>query len=225
MKPGCVNIAHMSDAVVLLMSGGVESAHLLFRLAGEGETVPLYVRAGHRWEDPEEAAARALCKAAGVGDPRVLRTDLAGLYGPHWSRDGRVPDDRSEDRAVGLPGRNAFLLAAASVLCEVEGYSRVVHGTLGINPFPDATLEFFRASEAVLRLSAGRPVTLATPLAGMSKAQVLRDSRGLPLELSFSCIAPEGRLHCGGCNKCGERRRAFADAGLPDPTSYAERRP
>jgi 7-cyano-7-deazaguanine synthase len=44
---------------------------------------------------------------------------------------------------------------------------------------------------------------------------------GLPLELTFSCLRPVGGLHCGRCNKCAERRRGFAEAGLPDPTQYA----
>jgi hypothetical protein len=43
----------------------------------------------------------------------------------------------------------------------------------------------------------------------------------LPLELTFSCIDPHCLLHCGRCNKCAERRAAFADAGLADRTVYA----
>jgi 7-cyano-7-deazaguanine synthase len=42
----------------------------------------------------------------------------------------------------------------------------------------------------------------------------------LPLELTFSCIRPAGERHCGSCNKCAERRQAFASAGLKDPTDY-----
>jgi 7-cyano-7-deazaguanine synthase len=39
--------------------------------------------------------------------------------------------------------------------------------------------------------------------------------------LTFSCLAPQGRRHCGRCNKCAERKRAFRQAGIPDPTKYA----
>jgi 7-cyano-7-deazaguanine synthase len=42
----------------------------------------------------------------------------------------------------------------------------------------------------------------------------------VPWELTFSCIRPIGIRHCGRCNKCEERRRAFADAGVKDPTKY-----
>jgi 7-cyano-7-deazaguanine synthase len=40
--------------------------------------------------------------------------------------------------------------------------------------------------------------------------------------LTFSCMRPVDGKHCGTCNKCAERRRAFASAGLSDPTEYFE---
>jgi 7-cyano-7-deazaguanine synthase len=47
--------------------------------------------------------------------------------------------------------------------------------------------------------------------------------RDMPLELTFSCLAPVAGLHCGRCNKCAERQAAFRDAGIDDRTEYAER--
>jgi 7-cyano-7-deazaguanine synthase len=44
--------------------------------------------------------------------------------------------------------------------------------------------------------------------------------RDLPLDLTFSCIDPKDGRHCGDCNKCDERRQAFAMAGMEDPTPY-----
>jgi 7-cyano-7-deazaguanine synthase len=32
---------------------------------------------------------------------------------------------------------------------------------------------------------------------------------------------PQSGLHCGQCSKCRERRDAFHDAGVADPTTYA----
>ena len=54
----------------------------------------------------------------------------------------------------------------------------------------------------------------------MNKRQVMALGRELPLELTMSCIAPVGELHCGRCNKCAERKAAFADAAMADRTPY-----
>jgi 7-cyano-7-deazaguanine synthase len=54
----------------------------------------------------------------------------------------------------------------------------------------------------------------------MKKAAVMHLGRDLPLQHTFSCMRPMAGLHCGKCNKCAERQRAFADAGMADPTRY-----
>ena len=54
------------------------------------------------------------------------------------------------------------------------------------------------------------------------KVQVVARGKKWPLELTLSCLAPRDMQHCGRCNKCAERRKAFAGAGLPDKTVYHE---
>ena len=77
-------------------------------------------------------------------------------------------------------------------------------------------------------LALGQPLEVVTPSAHLSKAEVLalavvlgRGRSGLPIEHTFSCIAPADGSHCGRCNKCAERRKAFAEAGIEDRTQYA----
>ena len=56
----------------------------------------------------------------------------------------------------------------------------------------------------------------------MHKADVIRLGRtlGVPFELTLSCMNPRDGRHCGRCSKCRERRDAFAEAGVDDPTTY-----
>ena len=42
----------------------------------------------------------------------------------------------------------------------------------------------------------------------------------MPLEFTFSCLNPKGYDHCGECNKCVERKKAFFAAGVFDKTRY-----
>jgi 7-cyano-7-deazaguanine synthase len=41
----------------------------------------------------------------------------------------------------------------------------------------------------------------------------------------LSCMRPMSGLHCGRCSKCRERRDAFREAGVDDPTRYRETPP
>ena len=44
----------------------------------------------------------------------------------------------------------------------------------------------------------------------------------VPLELTLSCMQPHDGMHCGKCSKCRERRDAFREAGVSDPTPYRQ---
>lgn len=221
------------DSVCVLVSGGLDSAVLVHALAQRFERVfPLYVRAGLRWEPVEEYWLKRFLRATasrngdGVIRPLTMtRLPVGDVYGAHWSLTGRgVPGTRSADSAVYLPGRNLLLLSKAAVFCALREIPAVALGPLKGNPFPDATPDFFRGFARLASRALECPLRVLTPLAHLSKTQVIRSGRGLPLELTLSCMRPAGRRHCGVCNKCAERRRAFRAAGLPDRTAYAHRR-
>ena len=74
-----------------------------------------------------------------------------------------------------------------------------------------------------LSLGLGTPIEIAAPFAALHKADVIALGRslGVPLELTLSCMQPRDGLHCGRCSKCRERRDAFREAGVEDPTDYA----
>jgi len=216
----------MIDAVAVLVSGGIDSAVLAAELARRhGRVHPLYLRHGLHWEEVELAHLRGFLAAA--GSPRIAPLSLLDLpvgdvYGEHWSISGQsVPDAATPDEAVYLPGRNLLFLAKAGVWCERHGVHTVALAPLQGNPFADNTDEFYRAMEGILTLSLGFPIEIVRPFSTLTKADVIRLGRDLPLAQTFSCISPIGVMHCGRCNKCEERRRAFAAAGVNDPTEYA----
>ena len=213
-------------ALAVLVSGGADSAVLLAdTLSRHDRVFPLYVRCGLFWEEVELAHLRRFLAALSGPSLRplhVLEMPVRDLYGQHWSLSGEgVPGPDTPDDAVFLPGRNVLLLAKAILWCHLHGVPAVALAPLEANPFPDATPEFFAAYEAVVNRAVGGSVHVLQPYRGLGKADVLLRGRHLPLELTFSCIRPTGGRHCGRCNKCAERRAAFAAAGLSDPTDYA----
>jgi 7-cyano-7-deazaguanine synthase len=211
--------------VAVLISGGLDSAILLGEaLRGLAAVHPLYVRCGLFWEEAELAHLRRLLDALrgpALHPLRVLHQPVDDLLDAHWSLSGQdVPGAETADEAVFLPGRNVLLLSKAMLWCHLHAVPAVALAHLAGNPFPDAKPEFIAAFAQAVNQAVGGRVEVRRPYAALSKAEVMRRGRGLPLELSFSCIRPVSGRHCGRCNKCAERRRAFADAGLADATVY-----
>ena len=209
----------------MLISGGLDSCVLLARLAEQGwEITPLYIKAGLVWERVELKWIRrflARLDHSGVRPLRQLSLPVEDTYQSHWSTTGHaVPGTHTEDSAVYLPGRNLLLLSKAAVYCALNRIGVIALGLLKGNPFPDATSAFLRDFERLASGALAHPLEIVTPFSSLSKAAVVELGKAFPLELTFSCIRPVGEIHCGDCNKCAERRRSFADAGVNDRTDY-----
>lgn len=218
--------AQATQGAAVLLSGGLDSAVLLVETRRRYCPVhPLYISSGLAWESAEQFWLEKFLEQVnqpGVEPLRVLELPVTDLYPSHWSVTGKmVPDAHSPDQAVYVPGRNLLLIAKAAIYCSMADLHVIALGTLQGNPFADSTAEFFHAYERLLADALNCPIRIETPFRRQTKRDVIRLGKSLPLELTFSCIDPAGYTHCGRCNKCQERRLAFARAGLDDPTEYA----
>lgn len=219
-------MANETGNIAVLISGGLDSCVLVSELcAGHERVFPLYIRQGLHWEEAELHWLKrflAAVRKPQIQPLRVFDLPISDVYREHWSVSGKgVPEAGTPDDAVYLPGRNLLLLAKAVVFCSLNGIHRIALAPLEANPFPDATPEFFRAFGAVAGAALAHPLEVFTPFRGLTKVQVIKKGRDLPLHLTFSCMKPQGDLHCGTCAKCEERRSAFRLAGVEDRTTYA----
>jgi len=228
----------------VLLSGGLDSAVLAAELNADPSHAPIqpiYVNVGLAWEEAERAMLARLLAAeplrGRVAPLAVLNVDMRDVYpATHWAVQGRPPEYHTPDEDVYLPGRNIILLGKAGVFCAGADIVRLVLGTLGHNPFPDATPAFRSKMSDALMLGLARPLVIDAPYSDISKSEVVRrgGALGVPFELTLSCmnpLRPKGfgireslPVHCGLCSKCRERHDAFVEAGLADPTEYADER-
>ena len=218
----------MDARAAVLLSAGLDSAVLAAAELRTARVHPVYVSAGLAWEAEEQRALDRLLAAppfAGRVAPLVrLAFSVDDVYpASHWALRGEPPAFDTPDEDVYLTGRNVVLLSKAAIHCAQQRIGRIAIGPLAGNPFPDATPEFFGTMARALSLGLAQAIEIATPFAALRKADVIRLGLelGVPLELTLSCMNPRDGLHCGRCSKCRERRDAFAEAGVADPTRYA----
>ena len=170
--------------------------------------------------------------------PRAARLEIDQRYlsaiGGSALTDSRVavPDaDLGAAESGGIPltyvpFRNAHFLAAAVSWAEVLGATSVWVGAVeqDSSGYPDCRPAYYRAFERTIE-EGTRPEThirIETPLIGLRKSEIVRLGLELdaPLAATWSCYRDESSA-CGRCDSCALRLRAFAEAGLPDPISYA----
>lgn len=215
-------------SIAVLLSAGLDSVVLAASEARTRRVHPVYVATGLAWEPAERAALAEILSRPPLVDRVAPLADLtfsvADLYPPtHWGLRGEPPAFDTPDEDVYLTGRNVALLSKAGIHCAQHRIDAVALGSLGGNPFPDATRAFFDAMARALSLGLAHALAIEAPFAALHKSDVIRLGLelGVPLELTLSCMNPQQGLHCGRCSKCRERRDAFAEAGVADPTVYA----
>lgn len=212
--------------VAVLASGGIDSSILLADLAKTDDAFPLYVKAGLVWENQELQVLKQFISR--VNNPNIhpvitILSDVNSLYGNHWSITGdRVPKSGTPTSNLFLPGRNILLLSLGALWCGTRNVSRLAIGTLLGNPFPDASQEFFDDFSKTVSKGLAYPVSIEAPYLNLKKEDIIESHRDLPLELTLTCMAPNRSMHCGLCNKCEERKGAFAQSRVIDKTRYAD---
>ncbi len=209
----------------VLVSGGIESSVLVCDALARYERVtPLYIRNHLRWEDTEIFCLKNFLRSlkhANLQPLKMLELTLRDLYEAHWSITGiKIPGSSSKDESVYLPGRNIIFLSKAGCFAAVKDIPSIEIGVLRGNPFKDSSKIFFKKMSELLSIGLSKEIEVLAPFQKLKKEDVILLGKKLPLELTFSCINPKGYEHCGECNKCTERKKAFFAAGVFDKTKY-----
>lgn len=218
---------------VLIYSGGLDSTVLLYQLLqAQHRVYALTIHYGQR-HACEIDSARAICAENGV-EHRVLELpQLACLFGGGSLTDFStpVPEGHYEEasmKATVVPNRNMILLslaAAWAMSLKADSISYAAHaGDHAI--YPDCRPAFADAMDHAIALADWHPVRLDRPFVGKPKTELVRlgASLGVPFAKTWSCYQGKSK-HCGCCGTCIERRQAFYEAGIDDPTPYAAEAP
>ena len=211
---------------VIIYSGGLDSTTLLYE---ERERVALAVTFdyGSNHAAREIACAKHHCALLGI-EHLVIELGFMSRYFQSSLLSGAadIPDgnyDEENMKSTVVPFRNGIMLSIACGLAESRGLKRVLIANHGGDHaiYPDCRPMFVDAMNAAMQAVTYEGVQLAAPYTNISKADIIRRGAWLGFDYgaTYSCYRG-GEHHCGTCGTCTERREAFREAGIPDPTKY-----
>jgi 7-cyano-7-deazaguanine synthase len=216
----------MGERCIVILSGGPDSTTLAYWAKAEGyEAHAVIFNYGQRAQREIEYAVKTAerlnmpYKVLDISSLKELYTGVTSLVDP-----GMKVASSFEGSLI-VPFRNGIFLSIAVAYASSIGARRIFYGAHIEDGsfYPDCRREFYKAFEASARLGTGEEITIEAPFGDIPKSEILRRGYelGVPYELTWSCYL-NGPKHCGVCESCRNRRMAFREAGLADPTEYGE---
>jgi 7-cyano-7-deazaguanine synthase len=226
----------MKKKAITVLSGGLDSTVASTKFREDYQIHALTFNYGQKSAEMEIKSAKAVCEELGAEHTIIELPWLAGLGGSSLTSDESIPEPEDTElddmesalksaKSVWVPGRNVVFTAIANSFAEAEKASIIIVGwdLEEAVTFPDNSKEFLDAFNTVLEVGSFDEIKIEAPLIGMNKNEIVEygDSIGAPMELSYSCYKGFN-YHCGVCESCMRRKRAFKNAGVEDKTVYSE---
>lgn len=220
-------IKDMKDSVIIL-SGGMDSVTLLY---DRREDIALAVTFdyGSNHAKKEIECAKYHCEKLGI-EHIIISLDFMSKYFKSSLLNGSeaIPEGHYQEenmKSTVVPFRNGIMLAIACGLAESRGLKFVFianhSGDHAI--YPDCRPTFIESMSEAMAYGTYEHVKVGAPYTGLTKGQIcaIGGNLGIDYNKTYSCYKG-GNLHCGKCGTCVERKEAFEQAHMTDPTKYEE---
>ena len=222
---------------ISILSGGLDSTVATSALKEEYEIHALTFDYGQRSAQREIESSKQICQELGI-EHTVLDLTWLGKLGKsaltvHDKEVPQLKSDKLDDketcdetaRKVWVPGRNVVFTAIATAFAEAEDAEKIIVGwdLEEAVTFPDNSREFLEAFNQTLEIGTLEGVQIVSPVIDLNKNEIveLGEKVHAPMELSYSCYMGEEK-HCGTCESCMRRKRAFEMANIEDRVPYLD---
>ena len=136
-------------------------------------------------------------------------------------------DDLNKSRetasSVWVPARNMVFTSIAVSYAEALGAEIIIVGwdAEEAATFPDNSKEFLNTFNELIDVGSPDKIRIEAPAIDLSKEEIvsLGVEVGAPMQLSYSCYKGSEK-HCGVCESCMRRKRAFKSLGIEDLSEY-----
>lgn len=217
----------MTEKVVVIYSGGMDSFTVLNRAKNDGKHVfALSFDYGQR-HVKELQCAKTVCDSLGITHKVIDISAINELLaGSSLTDDIDIPEGQYETAnmtSTVVPNRNMILLSLAVAYAVSIQANQVYYGAHAGDHdiYPDCRPEFVNKMNDVCQIANYQSVEIFSPYLSVDKAAILKDGLSMNLDYSHTWTCYNGRdKACGKCSACEERLQAFASNKVIDPICY-----
>lgn len=225
----------MSKAkAISVLSGGLDSAVATAIYAEDYDITAITFDYGQQSLERELESAKALCDRYNMKHEVIQLPWLAKISNSSLTSDEDIPDvelDELDDEAKALENsKSVWVPARNTVFCSIAlAYAESLQAEIIIVgwdyeeavTFPDNSKEYLESFNKTIEYGSFDDISIKAPLIDMDKEDIVLkgDEVNVPMELSYSCYKGSS-VHCGVCESCQRRKRAFMKADIVDKTEY-----
>ena len=214
------------ERCVVVLSGGPDSSTVAYWAKNQGYDVYAITCMYGQIATKEVEYAGRIAERLGIRLKLVDLSSLKEIFGGATSLcNENIPMTSSFSQPIIVPFRNAIFLSIAVSYAVAIGATKVFYGAQGSDePFyPDCRKEFYKSFETAAKLGTDQDIIIEAPFSNIPKSGIVKSGSELdvPFELTWSCYL-NGSKHCGKCESCINRKKAFREAEVKDPVEYVE---
>ena len=224
----------MKPKAITVLSGGLDSTVATSIYAKNYDIHALTFDYGQHSLKKELESSKAICEKLNMNQSVIKLDWLKKISNSTLTTDKPLPklgDDKLNDKktcddtakSVWVPGRNTVFTSIALSYAESIDASIIIVGWdyEEAVTFPDNSKEYLNSFNLLIANGSFQNIEVKAPLIDMDKTEIVKTGYKLdaPMDLSYSCYEGDDN-HCGICESCLRRKRAFKQANIEDPTKY-----
>ena len=219
---------------ISVLSGGLDCTVATSVFAEDYEIHAITFNYGQKAFERELQAAREICTKMNWTHELIDLPWLANISNSSLNTSEKIPEPSEEDldnfekssksaSSVWVPARNMVFTSIAVSYAESIGAEKIIVGwdAEEAATFPDNSKEFLETFNELIDVGSPEKIRIEAPAIDLNKEEIVELGMkvGAPIELSYSCYKGDDK-HCGVCESCMRRKRAFRNLGIEDKSEY-----
>ena len=221
---------------ISVLSGGLDCTVATSVYAKDYDIHAITFNYGQKSFERELEASKKICDKMGFEHSVIDLPWLAQISNSSLNTAEEIPEIKEEElddikkssetaSSVWVPARNMVFTSIATSYAESIGAKAIIVGwdAEEAATFPDNSKEFLNAFNELIKIGSPDNIKIEAPAIDLSKEEIVKLGLdvGAPMELSYSCYAGRDK-HCGVCESCMRRKRAFKKLKIKDVTEYEQ---